>query len=127
VAAEEIQGVRKILDYCHANRIRCAVNSATPESEVVEIVKRRGLSDDFEMVLGSPQSKLNNMTGILEVLGTNSEDAVFFGDAVNDYKAAKQANVDFIGINYHSISEDIFPAFKDFDEFLDKIPLTFLK
>jgi len=125
VAAEEIQGVRKILDYCHANRIRCAVNSATPESEVVEIVKRRGLSDDFEIVLGSPQSKVKNITAILKAFGTNPSDAVFFGDAVNDYKAAKLANIDFVGINYNSESEESFPAFKNFDEFLDKYFYSF--
>jgi len=106
VAAEEIQGVRKTLDFCHDNKIRCAVNSATPESEVVEIIKRRGLSDDFEKVLGSPQSKVNNMAAILKAFGADPADAVFFGDSANDYEAAKQVKIDFIGINYNCDSQE---------------------
>ncbi len=121
IAAAEIPGLRKFLDFCHDNKKTCAVNSAAPESEIVEILKRRGLSGNFEMILGSPQSKADNLSELLETLETNVENAVFFGDAVNDYEAAKQVNIDFIGINYHFDSKDFFPTFEDFDEFFAKI------
>ncbi len=121
VAAPETPGLRKILRFCHSNYIICAINSAAPESEIIEIVKRRGLSDHFEMILGSPRAKEKNLAKMLQELKVCSEDAVFFGDSINDYEAAKQASVEFVGINYYSESEEFFPVFKNFNEFFAEI------
>ena len=73
------------------------------------------------MILGSPRAKEKNLAKMLQELKVCSEDAVFFGDSINDYEAAKQASVEFVGINYYSESEEFFPVFKNFNEFFAEI------
>ena len=58
---------------------------------------------------------------MLQELEICAADALFFGDSINDYEAAKQASVEFVGMNYHSESEEFFPVFKNFNEFFAKI------
>ena len=97
VAAPEIIGVRSFLEKCHLIS-PCFVVSATPEVEIREIVRRRGLRKFFLDVLGAPLSKQENIERLLEDHNLAPERCMFFGDAESDYLAAMECGVHFIGI-----------------------------
>lgn len=97
VKANEILGASKLLERVCVKR-KCFICSATPEVEIQKIIKLRGWSNYFISVLGSPTSKSNNLNEIIKKSKLNSIDAVFFGDAMADYEAAKDNLIDFIGV-----------------------------
>lgn len=73
------------------------VVSATPQDEIREIVKEKGINSYFKGVFGSPETKASHIRKILEDTGVKPENAVFIGDAKNDWKAAVENKVRFIG------------------------------
>lgn len=97
VAAPEISGAGEFLQrWC--GRLVCFVISATPEEEIKEIVKRRGMDGYFKEVLGAPASKKKNLETLLAKYDLNPSRCCFFGDAESDYWAAHTCGVDFYGI-----------------------------
>lgn len=71
--------------------------SATPFTELDNILTQRDLHHYFKAIYGSPQPKQECIAEILSDTGCPEDDAIFVGDALNDYKAAKTAGVRFIG------------------------------
>jgi phosphoglycolate phosphatase-like HAD superfamily hydrolase len=71
--------------------------SATPQEELEEIVRKRGLSKYFSGIFGSPVPKTEHLTAIVTNIGADPKSVVFIGDAMNDCKAAEKAGVRFIG------------------------------
>ncbi len=123
VSSPEIAGAERFLKkYCADTKV-AVVNSATPTDEIREIVKRRGLSDYFKTVVGSPETKSDNLQYLMSLHNMSAEECVFFGDAVTDLDAAKARSVFFIGIG-ESIKrilekeDEEFFAVKDFNLFL---------
>ena len=72
------------------------VASGTPQEELDHIVDRRGLRRYFREVWGTPQSKVEIIESILSRFQIDSSEAVFLGDGISDYRAARQTNVPFI-------------------------------
>lgn len=73
------------------------VASATPASELIEIIKQRGILDYFKAIYGAPRTKQDCIEEILINMNCPKENAIFVGDALNDYKSAKKAGVRFVG------------------------------
>ena len=73
------------------------VASGTPEGELRQIVESRGLVSLFRGVYGSPSGKPEILNGILASTQTNRERALFIGDGLSDYMAAKAVGIPFIG------------------------------
>jgi beta-phosphoglucomutase-like phosphatase (HAD superfamily) len=97
VSAPEIRGAGEFLKkWC--SRLPCFVISATPEEEVREIVRRRGMTNYFKEVLGAPASKEDNLARLLKTFCLNPSKCCLFGDAESDYRAAHACGVEFIGI-----------------------------
>lgn len=97
VAAREIRGAREFLQrWCE--RLTCFVVSATPEDEIKEIIKRRGIDGYFKEILGAPTSKKKNLETLLAEYDLNPSRCCFFGDAESDYLAARSCGVDFYGV-----------------------------
>ena len=97
VAAPEIRGAKEFLQrWC--DRVTCFVVSATPEKEIKEIVKRRGIDVYFKEILGAPTSKKKNLETLLAEYDLNPSRCCFFGDAESDYLAARTCGMDFYGI-----------------------------
>ena len=97
VASTEIPGAEAFLAKWH-DHIPCFVISATPDDEIRQIVRRRGLDGYFKEVLGSSASKTENLKRMLDKHSFNPAKCIFFGDAENDYRAAKNCGVEFIAI-----------------------------
>jgi phosphoglycolate phosphatase-like HAD superfamily hydrolase len=97
VAAPEIPGAEAFLRRWAA-RLPCFVVSATPETEIREIVRRRGWSEYFKEVMGAPTSKKENLASLLERHQLMPVKCLFFGDAESDFRAAQACGVPFMGI-----------------------------
>lgn len=97
VRASEIPGAENFLKKWH-NTVKCFVVSATPDDEIKEIVKRRGIDIYFHEILGSSCSKSDNVKCLLNKYELAPRQCLFFGDAESDYSAATTSGVDFIGI-----------------------------
>lgn len=72
--------------------------SGTPHEEMNYIIKEKNLGKYFEGVFGSPASKTKIINHILTEYGFEANQVLFFGDAMTDFKAAKETYIDFIGI-----------------------------
>ena len=70
--------------------------SATPTDEIIQIAKRRGISEYFIKIYGSPKNKSFIVKNIIKKHGLITGETVFFGDAMSDYRAAKDNSIDFI-------------------------------
>lgn len=97
VSVPEIPGAENFLKKWH-NTIKCFVVSATPDEEIKEIVKRRGIDIYFHEILGSSCSKSDNVNYLLNKYELAPWQCLFFGDAESDYRAANASEVNFIGI-----------------------------
>ena len=97
VAAPEINGAGEFLQrWC--GRLACFVIAATPDEEIKEILKRRGVAWYFKEVLGAPADKKKTLETLLARYNLNPSECCFFGDAESDYLAAHSCGVDFFGI-----------------------------
>jgi beta-phosphoglucomutase-like phosphatase (HAD superfamily) len=97
VGAREIRGAGEFLrKWC--SQLPCFVISATPQEEIRQIVRRRGMMGYFEEVLGAPASKKDNLQRLLNQFHLNPSKCCLFGDAESDYRAAYACGVEFIGI-----------------------------
>lgn len=70
--------------------------SGTPQVELEEIVRQRGISELFLEILGSPRSKDVLLNEILLKYGFSPEEMLFVGDAEIDWLAAQGAGVRFV-------------------------------
>jgi len=97
VGAQEIRGAGDFLKkWC--SRLPCFVISATPQEEIRQIVRHRGMMGYFDEVLGAPASKKDNLQRLLNQFNLNPSRCCLFGDAESDYRAAHACGVEFIGI-----------------------------
>ena len=109
VKANEIDGAKQFLNKKYLKN-NLYINSATPQIEILEIIKRKGWVKYFKKIYGSPKSKIANLEAILNYEDNISKnDCVFFGDAESDYKAANKLGIDFILLR---TSNMIFPFTK---------------
>jgi len=98
INSAEIPGANNFLQYCIQRDKQCSVNSATPQDEIREIVDAKGWARFFSIVLGSPSCKTDNLTEIISFNQCRANQVLFFGDALSDFQAAKNAGVDFVGV-----------------------------
>jgi len=73
------------------------VVSATPENELIQIIQKRDLSHYFIEVFGAPRKKKECIVEIVKFTNSPNESVMFIGDSKNDYIAAQEAGVHFIG------------------------------
>ena len=93
-----IPGVIEFLTIFNNLGIPCVINSGGDQEELREIFSHRGFDHFFLKILGSPATKKENLNLLLRssILKTPS---IFFGDALSDYLAAKEYNMDFVFIS----------------------------
>lgn len=96
LACELVPGARPFLERRQLSYL-LYVASATPELEVREIVRRRGLAELFTDVYGSPATKAQILRRIAAENGLTPREVLFVGDARNDLEAAQEADTWFVG------------------------------
>ena len=122
MSAPEIPGAENFLKKKH-NTVKCFVVSATPDEEIKEILKRRGIDIYFHEILGSSCSKSDNVIYLLNKYELAPKRCLFFGDAESDYWAANASGVDFIGIlpNKNAPLLQIAPEIRWARDFIDLV------
>ncbi len=116
IAAEEVPGATRFLQHCRARGWRCGVDSATPTSELRHIVSQRQWDAHFDIVLGSPASKFDNLITICETWNVQPSSLLFFGDAPEDKLAAEKAGIRFVAIGNHTGAAESYPDFNSYME-----------
>ena len=96
------------------------VSSAMPESELIEIVKDRGIYELFHEVKGYPTSKFDYVGDVIRSFNFKPEDVIFVGDAQSDFDAAYMNSIRFIRVGTSRINGKIFKHIRNFNE-LEKI------
>lgn len=91
--------------------------TGTPETEILEITERKGISSFFDQLYGAPKTKVEIIEIILKQTNVNRDTCIFFGDAMTDYNAAQICKIPFIGVEN---SATIFPKgttiIRDFED-----------
>ena len=88
-------------------KIPLFIISATPQEEIVNIVNAKGLSKYFKGVFGSPTPKGVWVKKIINEQNLDPIKAIFVGDAMSDYNAAKEGDIYFVGM-FGNSKNDIF-------------------
>ncbi|MFA0083560.1 HAD family hydrolase [Vibrio breoganii] len=90
-SAEITPGFLEFLQNCQGKRY---IASGSEQNELREVFIKRGLSNSFHGIYGSPVSKVENIKDILQM--ENTHNAVVFGDAISDLFAAKINKCHFV-------------------------------
>jgi phosphoglycolate phosphatase-like HAD superfamily hydrolase len=96
VSSPFVPGGREFLERYSA-MVPLFVVSASPQEELVSIIRRRGLSSYFRKVYGAPTRKEQAIREILGGTGSAPARTLFVGDALNDLKAARDCGIRFVG------------------------------
>ncbi|MGA2917104.1 HAD family hydrolase [Methanoregula sp.] len=91
-----VNGAMPFLEKNH-QRFHLFVVSATPEEELISIIRTRGIAHYLQGVYGAPRKKEDCIRHILSERGITSDSALFVGDSPNDLEAAQKTGVHFIG------------------------------
>ena len=91
-----VPGARQFLQ-ARAKQYSLFVASGTPQKELLDIVRQRGLDEFFDGVYGSPRSKNEILRMILAENCLPAGQAVFLGDALGDCLSARDVCMPFIG------------------------------
>ena len=70
--------------------------SATPKSEINEIIDKKGLRKYFKGVYGSPTNKNEWAKSIISNNNFDPKNVIFVGDALSDYNAAIDCGLHFV-------------------------------
>ena len=100
-----IPGVKRFLKYLKEIDKDIYVNSGSSEKELKEIFKLRKIDHFFKNVMGSPNTKKDNMKKII-LEREDFEKGLFFGDSKLDLDIANQFSLSFIIVNGFSEWED---------------------
>jgi phosphoglycolate phosphatase-like HAD superfamily hydrolase len=95
VAAPWVGGAEQFLS-AHCQRYPLFVISGTPEEELSEIVRRRGMKKFFCEVLGAPRSKEILLNEIMTRHRLAPSELVFVGDSETDWTAARGVGIPFV-------------------------------
>lgn len=119
IAAAYIRGALAFIKMLNRAQRDCFIISGTPQKEIRYILKRRKIARLFKDAVGSPANKTDNLRKLIDEHKINPREAIFFGDAKSDYRAAKENKVRFIRIVRDKKSElfalSSAPKLKDFN------------
>jgi HAD superfamily hydrolase (TIGR01549 family) len=93
-----IPGVEDFLKSSKSLSKELYVNSGGDEKELRSLFTKRNLSEYFNKIYGSPDTKEKNLEKILNSYQESTR-YLFFGDSKSDYLAAKAFNIDFVYIS----------------------------
>lgn len=102
--AEITPGCERLLSKLIASNKRLYVASGSDENELNEVFKERNIEKYFNGIYGSPKSK-SECTSIILNNNVNKK-ALFIGDALSDMRTAKEHDLDFIYMYKYSVQSN---------------------
>ena len=97
IEAPEIPGAEGFLRSRKGKHV-LGLLSSTPHPILLEILSRRGWSGYFDVIQGAPVDKAEFLRRFLVERGIRADEAVFFGDTLEDAQAAKEAGWKFVTV-----------------------------
>jgi phosphoglycolate phosphatase-like HAD superfamily hydrolase len=97
LSAPMVPGASESLRVLKARRLPAAVASGTPQCELKNIIKLRGLNDFIEEAQGAPKTKPWILTDLAKRWQLQPSQLLMVGDAASDFQAAKEAGTQFFG------------------------------
>jgi len=111
-----VAGAEDFLEYFY-KKIPLYVASASPERELREIIEARGLGKYFKRIYAIPWVKKGIIQDILADEDISPMEAAFIGDSPEDYMAAQETGVFFVGrYSNKSFNKAAIPIYKDLFE-----------
>jgi len=95
IAAPAVKGAMGFLEK-YSSFYKCFLVSATPEKEIKDIIDKRGMARFFLEVYGSPAKKTDLVKKVLLSARIDPDEALYVGDALSDYEAARENGVNFV-------------------------------
>ena len=111
VNADEVTGAKEFLD--SSSQYIKFIITGTPTTEIKPILKKRGMDHYFKEAFGSPEKKGYWAQHILKTENISPDECVFIGDALADFNAATENNIDFI-LRETPIGIHLFKDFKGY-------------
>lgn len=111
-----IDGAKEFLEH-FSEKIPLYIASINPQKDLENILKARALNVFFKKVYAIPWKKSDALREILKIESIVPDEAVFIGDTFNDYKAAEETNIPFIGRDSGKFFDSIdVPVCKNFHD-----------
>ena len=99
VACPNVPGARAFLGE-FSRQVALYISSVTPQDELREIVRARGVASFFVEVFGDPPcTKADAIRAVLAREKLLPSEVIFVGDSASDYRAAVEAGVGFVSRN----------------------------
>jgi len=92
-----VKGAFEFLEYIR-NRVSVYLVSATPQLDLEQIIKARGLGGYFKDVYGAPIQKDETLKNIILLEKVSVDEILFIGDSPEDQQSAKNIEINFIGM-----------------------------
>jgi phosphoglycolate phosphatase-like HAD superfamily hydrolase len=92
-SANLIPGVKDFIGRLSKLKQNMIILSGGAQTEVLQLLKDRGLSDKFSGVYGGPKNKEENLKGLIL-----DEPVLYFGDSEIDYLVSRNNGYDFVFI-----------------------------
>ena len=80
----------------------CNIVSGSDQTELIEVLKHKGLQSKLDYILGSPVSKKDNLIYLKKSYSKNTLH-LYYGDSTADLLAAKEAGYNFVGVLGYSL------------------------
>ena len=105
---------KDFLEYIR-NRSNVYLVSATPQSDLEQIIEAKGLKDYFKKVYGAPIKKNEILKKIMLTEKVSVNEILYIGDSPEDQQCAIESGVNFIGRKSdRDLNDSIHPVFRDF-------------
>jgi HAD superfamily hydrolase (TIGR01549 family) len=111
-----VDGAIEFLDF-FSKRVPLYLISISPEEELSKVLKVRNFEHYFEKVYANPPNKSEAFKQILAERQLDSSETVYIGDTPEDYQAANNVGIPFIGRKSNKeFPEGGFPVFENMRE-----------
>ena len=74
------------------------ISSATPETELRNIILHKKINKYFLDIYGSPKNKAQHINKIIKNYDLDKKEILFVGDSRNDFFSAKKCDLKFVGL-----------------------------
>jgi len=97
VACPDVPGMREFLTQ-FSRQVPLYISSVTPQKELRKIVRARGIDSFFVEIFGDPPCpKPEAIRAVLTREKLSPSEVIFVGDSASDYRAAREAGLEFVG------------------------------
>ncbi len=98
IEGKEIEGATRFLLSLRDKGVKLYINSATPETELKEILVNSKMGVLFDGIFGGPSTKIDNMHRVTRFSDYSPSEYLFIGDSRDDLAVANHYGCGFIGI-----------------------------